>query len=120
MKQGFRVQCANASNPIERLMKANRDNKLDERFKALTKFHLLIIDEMGYLPFNSEGAHCFFQLISRLYEEFSTIFTSNKFYGEWGKIFADHVIIVAADLDRILYHCTTINTRSTSKEIATG
>mgnify|MGYP000922984157 CR=1 FL=1 len=59
VKQEFRVYYANASNLIERLMKANRENKLEERIKALTKFHLLIIDEMGYLPFDSEGAHCF-------------------------------------------------------------
>ncbi len=88
-------------------MKANRENKLEERIKALTKFHLLIIDEMGYLPFNSEGAHCFFSLISRRYEKSSTIFTSNKSYGKWGEIFGDHVI-AAAVRDRILHRCTTI------------
>ena len=60
VKQGFRVLYANASNLIKRLIKANRENKLDERIKALTKFNLLIIDKIGYLPFNSEGAHCFF------------------------------------------------------------
>ncbi len=113
VKQGFRVSYANASNLIERLMKANRENKLDERIKALTKFHLLIIDEMGYLPFNSEGAHCFFQLISRRYEKSSTIFTSNKSFGEWGEIFGDQVI-AAAVLDRILHHSTTINIKGDS------
>jgi len=60
VKQGFRVQYANASSLIERLMKASRENKLEERIKALTKFHHLIIDEMRYLPFDSEGVHCFF------------------------------------------------------------
>ena len=90
-----------------------RENKLEERIKALTKFHLLIIDEMGYLPFNSEGAHCFFSLISRRYEKSSTIFTSNKSYGEWGEIFGDHVI-AAAVLDRTLHHCTTINIKGSS------
>ena len=113
VKQGFRVQYANASSLIERLMKANRENKLEERIKALTKFHLLIVDEMGYLPFSSEGAHCFFSLISRRYEKSSTIFTSNKSYGEWGEIFGDHVI-AAAVLDRILHHCTTINIKGDS------
>ncbi len=49
------MQFANASSLIERLMKASRENKLEERIRALTKFHLLIIDEMGYLPFDSEG-----------------------------------------------------------------
>ncbi|MCQ1538292.1 AAA family ATPase [Methanocalculus taiwanensis] len=113
VKQGFRVYYANASQLIERLMKANRENKLEEKIKALTKFHLLIIDEMGYLPFTSEGAHCFFQLISRRYEKSSTIFTSNKSFGEWGEIFGDHVI-AAAVLDRILHHCTTLNIKGDS------
>jgi DNA replication protein DnaC len=113
VRQGFRVYFANASYLIERLVKAKHDNKLEERIKGLTKFHLLIVDEMGYLPFNSEGAHCFFQLISRRYEKSSTIFTSNKSYGEWGEIFGDHVI-ASAVLDRILHHCTTINIKGDS------
>jgi len=113
VKHGFRVYFANASNLIERLVKAKYENKLEERIKGLTKFHLLIIDEMGYLPFNSEGAHCFFNLISRRYEKSSTIFTSNKSFGEWGEIFGDHVI-AAAVLDRILHHCTTINIKGDS------
>jgi DNA replication protein DnaC len=113
VKRGFRVYFANASNLIERLVKANHENKLEERIKSLTRFQLLIVDEMGYLPFNSEGAHCFFQLISRRYEKSSTIFTSNKSYGEWGEIFGDHVI-AAAVLDRILHHCTTINIKGDS------
>ena len=113
VRQGHRVYFANASNLIERLVKANHENKLEDRIKGLSRFHLLIIDEMGYLPFNSEGAHCFFQLISRRYEKSSTIFTSNKSYGEWGEIFGDHVI-AAAVLDRILHHCTTINIKGDS------
>jgi len=72
-----------------------------------------IIDEMGYLPFDSEGAHCFFQLVSRRYEKSSMIFSSNKSYGEWGDIFHDHVI-AAAILDRILHHCTTVNIKGES------
>ena len=113
IKQGFRVYFVNASNLIERLERASRDNKLEERIKALNKFPLLIVDEMGYLPFNSEGAHCFFQLISRRYEKSSIIFTSNKSYGDWGEIFGDP-IIASAVLDRILHHCTTINIRGNS------
>ena len=79
----------------------------------VTKFNLLILDEMGYLPFTSEGAHCFFQLISRRYEKSSMVFTSNKSFGEWGEIFGDP-IIAAAVLDRILHHCTTLNIKGDS------
>ena len=113
IKQGIRVYFVNASNLIERLEKASHENRLEEKIKALNKFPLLIVDEMGYLPFNREGAHCFFQLISRRYEKSSIIFTSNKSYGDWGEIFGDP-IIASAVLDRILHHCSTINIRGNS------
>jgi len=110
---GFRVNFANASTLVERLAKAEKEKKLEVMIRRLSKFQLLIVDEMGYLPFDELGAHCFFQLISRRYERASIIFTSNKSYGEWGDIFKDHVI-AAAILDRILHHCTTINIKGDS------
>jgi len=112
-KAGFRVNFANASVLVERLTRAEKENKLEDKIRGLSKFQLLIIDEIGYLPFDELGAHCFFQLISRRYERASIIFTSNKSYGEWGDIFKDHVI-AAAILDRILHHCTTINIKGES------
>jgi DNA replication protein DnaC len=112
-KAGFRIHFANASTLVERLTKADRDNKLEDKIRALAKFQLLIVDEIGYLPFDDQGAHCFFQLISKRYERAATIFTSNKSYGEWGDIFKDHVV-AAAILDRILHHCTTVNIKGDS------
>jgi DNA replication protein DnaC len=108
IEAGFKVHFANASDLVEKLEMADKEKKLDEKLRNLSKFHLLIIDEMGYLPFNDYGAHCFFQLISRRYEKAATIFTSNKSFGEWGDIFRDHVI-ASAILDRILHHCVTVN-----------
>jgi DNA replication protein DnaC len=113
IKAGFRVQFANASSMIEKLEKADQENRLEEKLRNLSRFHLLIIDEMGYLPFEESGAHCFFQLISKRYEKTATIFTSNKSFGEWGDIFRDNVI-ASAILDRILHHCTTVNIRGDS------
>jgi hypothetical protein len=110
---GFKVYFANASNLVEKLEAADKANRLDEKLRELSKFHLLIVDEMGYLPFNDYGAHCFFQLISRRYEKAAMIFTSNKSFGEWGDIFRDHVI-ASAILDRILHHCVTVNTKGES------
>ncbi|WP_348528367.1 IS21-like element helper ATPase IstB [Methanothrix sp.] len=113
IKAGFKVYFANASSLVEKLEMADNENKLDEKLRNLSKFHLLIIDEMGYLPFNDYGAHCFFQLVSRRYEKAATIFTSNKSFGEWGHIFKDHVI-ASAILDRILHHCVTVNIKGDS------
>ncbi len=112
-RAGFRVNFVNASILVERLAKAEKEKKLDDKIRGLSKFQLLIIDEIGYLPFDELGAHCFFQLVSRRYEKASIIFTSNKSYGEWGDIFKDHVI-AAAILDRILHHCTTVNIKGES------
>lgn len=110
---GFRVYFVNAGALVEGLKSANLKGILEKKLKFLAKYDVLIIDEMGYLPFDSEGAHCFFQLVSRRYEKSSMIFTSNKSYGEWGEIFHDHVI-AAAILDRILHHCTTVNIKGES------
>ena len=113
VKSGISVYFTNTGNLIERLKTANREGILEKKLRDLMKYKVLIIDEIGYLPFDEEGAHCLFQLISRRYEKSSTILTSNKSYGEWGEIFKDHVI-AAAVLDRILHHSTTINIKGES------
>lgn len=113
IEAGFQVLFINASILIEKLKEAYRQDQLDRFLKKLAKPKLLIIDEIGYLPFDSAAAYCFFQLISRRYERTSTIFTSNKSFGDWGEIFQDHVI-AAAILDRILHHCTTMNIKGDS------
>ncbi|HBN27897.1 MAG TPA: AAA family ATPase, partial [Clostridiaceae bacterium] len=113
VKAGISVYFTNTGNLIERLKIANREGILEKKLRDLMKYKLLIIDEIGYLPFDEEGAHCLFQLISRRYEKSSTILTSNKSYGEWGEIFQDQVI-AAAVLDRILHHSTTINIKGES------
>ena len=113
VRSGFRVHFTNAATLMERLVNADKQDRLEEKIKGLSKFQLLIVDEIGYLPFTADGAHAFFQMISRFYETRSIIFTSNKSYGEWGEIFSDHVI-ASAVLDRILHHCTTINIKGDS------
>ena len=113
VKAGVSVYFTNTGNLIERLKTANQEGMLEKKLRDLMKYKVLIIDEIGYLPLDEEGAHCLFQLISKRYEKSSMILTSNKSYGEWGDIFKDHVI-AAAVLDRILHHSTTINIRGES------
>ena len=113
VKAGISVHFTNTVNLIERLKTANQEGMLEKKLRDLMKYKVLIIDEIGSLPFDEEGAHCLFQLISRRYEKSSMILTSNKSYGEWGEIFKDQ-IIAAAVLDRILHHSTTINIRGES------
>lgn len=92
---------------IQNLLKANFENKLEEKLKLYSKYKVLIIDEIGYLPTNIQGANLFFQLIARRYEINTTIFTTNKNFGEWGEIFQDNVIS-AAIIDRVLHHCNVV------------
>lgn len=113
IENGYTLMYINASVLIERLKEAYQLGQLEWYLKKLVKPKLLVVDEIGYLPFDSSAAYCFFQLISKRYEKVSTIFTSNKSFGEWGEVFQDQVI-AAAILDRILHHCTTMNIRGES------
>jgi DNA replication protein DnaC len=113
LKAGFIVYYTPAHDLIQKLKQAHHENTLATKLKILCKYKLLIIDEIGYLPFDKEGASLFFQLISRRYEKLSTILTSNKAFSEWDTIFGDNVI-AAAILDRLLHHCTTINIKGQS------
>lgn len=113
IRQGFSVYYTTAATMLDKLRKAEQRDGLDRKLKTFGKYKLLIIDEIGYLPMKREGAHLFFQLVSKRYEKASTIFTSNKPYSEWGEIMGDSVI-AAATLDRILHHSTTVNIKGES------
>ena len=76
---------------------------LEERLALYAKPKLLIVDELGYLPFEPNAAHLFFQLVSRRYERGSMLITSNRSVGEWGTVFGDAVVATAI-LDRLLHH----------------
>lgn len=103
----------NCHELITALNKAQFESNLAVKLKTLSKYKVLIIDEVGYLPFDKQGANLFFQLISKRYEKHSTIITSNKTFSEWGDIFGDSVI-ASAVLDRLLHHCTVVNIKGES------
>lgn len=69
--------------------------------------------ELGYLPFERECAHLFFQLVSRRYERGSLLVTSNRSVSEWGDVFGDNVVATAI-LDRLLHHSTVVTLRGDS------
>ena len=71
------------------------------------KPRLLIIDELGYLPFERRAAHLFFQLVNRRYEKGSLLVTTNQRVSEWGIVFGDEVLATAI-LDRLLHHSHTL------------
>lgn len=103
----------NCNALIERLNKAHYENRLPAVLKQFTKYKVLIIDEIGYLPLDINGANLFFQLITKRYEKNTTILTSNKPFSQWNEVFSD-LTIASAILDRILHHCTVINIKGES------
>lgn len=76
----------NCNDLIEALKKAHSHNRLDDKLKTLSKYKLLIIDEVGYLPIDTEAANMLFQLINKRYEKNSTIITTNKPFSRWGEL----------------------------------
>lgn len=104
---------------IMQLKKAHLENRLDARIKHFSKYKLLIIDEIGYLPIGEEEAKMFFQLIDMRYEQKSTIITSNINLSDWGKIFED-TLIASAILDRLVHHSSIINILGNSYRTATA
>jgi len=88
---------------IQNLRKAYHENRLETRLKHYSKYKVLIIDEIGYLPVDKLGANLFFQLITKRYERNSTIITTNQPFSKWGDVFSD-ATLANAILDRLLHH----------------
>ena len=113
INSGYTVCFEKMTNLIKILDTAETERAAGFRLKNIKKAQLVIIDEIGYLPMDIQGANLFFQLIARRYEKTSTVFTSNKTFSQWNEVFAD-VTIASAILDRVLHHCTVINIKGES------
>jgi DNA replication protein DnaC len=92
---GHRTLFATAAEWVARLADAHHDGRLQAELTRLGRYPLLVIDEVGYIPFEPEAANLFFQLVSARYERASLIVTSNKPFGRWGEVFGDDVVAAA-------------------------
>ena len=101
--QGIPVGFFTAASLIMSLRKAKQDNRLDRELAAIARNRLLIIDELGYLPIDIDGARLLFQVIADSYERRSIIFTSNLEFSRWGDVFGDGDM-AAAVIDRVIHH----------------
>jgi DNA replication protein DnaC len=110
---GHRVQFATASQWVDRLADAHTSGRLQTELGRLSRYPLLVIDEVGYIPFEPEAANLFFQLVSSRYERASLIVTSNKPFGRWGEVFGDEVV-AAAMIDRLVHHAELVALRGDS------
>jgi DNA replication protein DnaC len=107
VEQGHSVRFTTATALLAILGKAEAEGSLGEKLTEYSKPRLLIIDELGYLPFERRSAHLFFQLVNRRYERGSLLVTTNQRVSEWGSVFGDEVLATAI-LDRLLHHSHTL------------
>jgi len=103
VEAGHSVLFVSATTLITTLAKSEADGALADKLTFYAKPKLLIIDELGYLPFEKRSAHLFFQLVARRYERGSLLITTNQQVTQWGTVFGDEVL-AAAILDRLLHH----------------
>lgn len=113
VRHGYSVLFVQAAHMLASLVKAHEDGRLEERLQFFAKPKLLVVDELGYLPFERSAAHLFFQLVAKRYERGSLLLTSNRAVSEWGDVFADPVLATAI-LDRLLHHSHVLTIRGES------
>jgi hypothetical protein len=107
------VLFATAAEWVARHADAHHAGRLHDELRKLGRYPLLVIDEVGYIPFEPEAANLFFQLVSARYERASLIVTSNKPFGRWGEVFGDDVV-AAAMIDRLVHHAEVISLKGDS------
>jgi DNA replication protein DnaC len=110
---GQRVQFATATQWVARLGEAKRQGSLETELKRLSFVPLLIVDEIGYIPFDPEAANLMFSLVSNRYERASMIVTSNKPFSAWGEIFGDDMAATAM-IDRLIHHSEILSLKGDS------
>jgi DNA replication protein DnaC len=113
IRLGYSVLFVPATGLLTTLARAHSEGRLENRLAFYGKPKLLIVDELGYLPFEPDAAHLFFQLVSRRYERGSLMITSNRSVGDWGTVFGDPVVATAI-LDRLLHHSHVVTIRGDS------
>jgi len=107
------VLFTSATALVTTLVRGHAEGKLEQRLAQLAKPKLLILDEFGYLPFETTAAHLLFQLVSRRYERGSILITSNRAVEDWGTVLGDQVVATAI-LDRLLHHSHVLTIRGDS------
>jgi DNA replication protein DnaC len=94
-------------NWIARLAAAHHQGQLEAELKKIRRYKLIIVDEIGYIPFDTDAANLFFQLVASRYEQGLIMVTSNLPFGRWGETFGDD-IVAAAMIDRLVHHAEVL------------
>jgi len=105
VENGWRVLFARTSDLVQKLQVARRELALEAAINRLDKYHLLILDDLAYVSKDQAETSVLFELISARYERRSLLITANQPFGEWGKVFPDPAMTLAA-VDRLVHHAT--------------
>jgi DNA replication protein DnaC len=107
VEKGWRVLFTKTTDLVQRLQIARRDLALEAAIAKLDKYHLLILDDLAYVAKDQAETSVLFELIGARYERRSLLITANQPFGEWGKIFPDPAMTLAA-IDRLVHHATIL------------
>lgn len=111
---GVKTRFTTAAALMLQVEAAQRQGRMARLMTALSRYAVLIIDEIGYLPLSREQAHRFFQIVAARYERGSTIMTSNLSFSTWDQAFAGDRVLTAAMLDRLLHHAQVVQIQGES------
>lgn len=113
VENGWRVLFTRTTDLVQKLQSARRDLELESAIAKLDKFHLLILDDIAYVAKDQAETSVLFELISARYERRSLLITANQPFGEWGRIFPDQAMTLAA-VDRLVHHATILEMNAES------
>ena len=101
-RQGHKVRFYNAATLVNELMTAQREQRMSKFLSSMLKHKLIVIDELGFIPFSADGAQLMFQFCSALHERVALIVTTNLTFSDWTQVFGDERL-TAALLDRLTF-----------------
>jgi DNA replication protein DnaC len=104
-----RVRYVTAAELTTALVEARAEGRLSRKIEHFARFDVVVLDELGYVPFDKQGGDLLFDFITRVYERRSLIVTTNLPFGRWGEVFHD-ATSAAAVIDRVVHHATVLKT----------